>query len=96
MVGDVLLLVSARVWKDLSPEERETITRLMARHLDGAIDTYISKEADWLLAVEGTGTNIVEADASFFQDAIAQWEAIWSEKAPALATLRKVADETRQ
>ncbi|WP_425089763.1 TRAP transporter substrate-binding protein [Stappia sp.] len=92
MVG----LVSARVWKDLSPEERETITRLMARHLDGAIDTYISKEADWLLAVEGTGTNIVEADASFFQDAIAQWEAIWSEKAPALATLRKVADETRQ
>ena len=91
MVG----LVSAKVWQGLSEEDRKTVAELMKRHLDGAIDTYVQKEAEWLLSIEGTGKTVVEADAAFFADAIAKWEAIWTEKAPALAGLRKVAEETR-
>ncbi|WP_417769022.1 TRAP transporter substrate-binding protein [Stappia sp.] len=91
MVG----LVSARVWQTLPEEDRAMIGKLMARHLDGAIDTYVQKEGDWLLSVEGTGRTIVEADAVFFADAIGKWEAIWNEKAPVLKDLRKVAEETR-
>lgn len=91
MVG----LVSAKVWKDLSKEDREMISTIMAKHLDGVIDTYVEKEAGWLKDVEGTGKTYKEVDASFFESAIGDWEATWSEKAPALADLKKVAEDTK-
>ncbi|MEM9524495.1 MAG: TRAP transporter substrate-binding protein [Pseudomonadota bacterium] len=91
MVG----LVSARVWAGLPAEDRAMIRDLMARHVDSTIDSYVAKEAGWLKRIAGTGRTYTKVDASFFGDAIEQWNAIWSEKAPSLDALRAVAAETR-
>ena len=90
MVG----LVSAKVWAGLSDDDRAMIGELMAKHVDSTIDSYIEKEAGWLEQIEGTGKTYTKVDASFFGDAIDQWNTIWSEKAASLEKLRAVAAET--
>ncbi len=90
MVG----LVSARVWAGLSDEDRAMIGELMAKHVDSTIDSYVAKEAGWLEQIAGTGKTYTKVDASFFGDAIDQWNATWSEKAASLDALRAVAAET--
>ena len=90
MVG----LVSGRVWAGLSEEERSMIGELMARHVDSTIDTYIEKDPIWLEQVRDTGRTYVEVDEDFFADAVAKWNAIWSERSASLDDLRKVAAET--
>lgn len=91
MVG----LVSARVWAGLSEEDRAMIGELIAKHVDGTIDSYVAKEAGWLEQIEGTGKAFKKVDAAFFGSAIDDWNAIWSEKAPSLDALRAVAAETK-
>ena len=91
MVG----LVSGRVWASLSAEDRAMIGELMARHVDSTIDSYLEKEAGWLEQISGTGKTYVEVDASFFGDAIEQWNAIWSTKAESLDVLRETAANTQ-
>lgn len=92
MVG----LISARVFAGLSEEDQNTIRELMAAAVDGALQTYVESDEGWLEQIEGTGITYIEADASFFGDAVAEWEATWEEIAPdALATLRGVAEATR-
>jgi TRAP-type transport system periplasmic protein len=90
MVG----LVSARVWAGLSEDDRALIGELMAKHLDGTIDSYIAKEAGWLETIEATDTNYLRVDASFFGSAVDDWNAIWADKAPSLVALRDVAAQT--
>jgi tripartite ATP-independent transporter DctP family solute receptor len=90
MVG----LVSARVWAELSEEDRAMVGELMAKHVDSTIDTYIANEQDWLDQIEGTGKNYQRVGAEFFGDAIEEWNAIWSEKTTALDALRLAAEET--
>lgn len=90
MVG----LVSARVWAGLSEDDRMMIADLMAKHVDGTIDSYIEREAGWLAQIEATEITYRVVDESFFGDAIEQWNAIWAEKAPSLDALRTVAAET--
>ena len=92
MVG----LVSGRVWAGLSAEDRALITELMQKHLDIALDTYVEKDPEWMAMVEAEDGVIYErAGADFFAEAVAQWEEIWSERAPILSELRAVADATR-
>ncbi|RBI83711.1 C4-dicarboxylate ABC transporter substrate-binding protein [Rhodosalinus halophilus] len=92
MVG----LVSARVWSQLSEEERATIAELMARHIDGTIDSYIAKDEEWLAQVEGTGKPFMEVGPDFFGEAISEWEAIWGPKSGTLDMLREVAADTAE
>jgi hypothetical protein len=91
MVG----LVSAKVWASLSEEDRALVKELMAKHVDSTIDSYVEKEAGWLEQIEGTGKTYTLVDASFFGDAIDQWNTIWSEKATSLDDLRAIAAETK-
>ena len=91
MVG----LVSARVWAGLSEDDRAMVGELMAKHVDSTIDSYVAKEAGWLEQIAGTGKTYTKVDASFFGDAVDQWNAIWSEKAASLSDLRAVAAETK-
>jgi len=91
MVG----LVSARVWAGLSEEDRALIAELMAKHVDGTIDSYVEKEAAWLEQIEGTGKAYKKVEADFFGDAIEEWNAIWSEKTSSLSALRETAAATR-
>ncbi|MEM9585102.1 MAG: TRAP transporter substrate-binding protein [Pseudomonadota bacterium] len=90
MVG----LVSAKVWAGLSEEDRMMIGDLMAKHVDSTIDSYVAKEAGWLEQIAGTGKTYTKVDASFFGDAIDQWNTIWSEKTSSLDALRATASET--
>lgn len=91
MVG----LVSARVWAGLSEDDRAMIGELIAKYVDGTIDSYVAKEAGWLEQIKGTGKAYKKVDASFFGSAIEDWNAIWSKKAPSLDALRTVAAETK-
>ncbi|WP_025897119.1 TRAP transporter substrate-binding protein [Sneathiella glossodoripedis] len=92
MVG----LVSARVWKGLSEEDRAVISNLMAKHVDSTIDTYIAKEQGWLNQIRDTGKKFVAVDKSFFTSAVDQWNAAWAKKSPSLGPLRKVAADTAE
>ncbi|MEX0308026.1 MAG: TRAP transporter substrate-binding protein [Ruegeria sp.] len=91
MVG----LVSAKVWAGLSEEDRAMIGDLMAKHVDSTIDAYVANEAGWLEQIEGTGKAYKKVDASFFGDAIEEWNGIWSEKTSSLDALRQTAAETK-
>ncbi|MEM9106491.1 MAG: TRAP transporter substrate-binding protein [Pseudomonadota bacterium] len=91
MVG----LVSARVWAELSEEDRAMIGELMAKHVDSTIDSYVDKEAGWLEQIEGTGKTYKKVDASFFGDAIDEWNGIWAEKTSSLDALRQTAADTK-
>lgn len=95
MMFPMVALVSAKVWAGLSAEDRSLIGELMARHVDSTIDTYVAKEAGWLEQIEGTGKTYFKVDADFFGGAVEQWNATWASKAPALASLREIAVETR-
>ncbi|WP_420547945.1 TRAP transporter substrate-binding protein [Curvivirga sp.] len=87
MVG----LVSAKVWKNLSKDERAQISEIMGKHLDGVIDSYVSMEGPWLDKMNNVGVNVIKVGPEFFSGAIADWEKTWGPKAPALEALRKEA-----
>lgn len=91
MVG----LVSARVWAGLSEEDRAMVGDLMAKHVDGTIDSYVEKEAGWLDQIKATGKTYTKVDASFFGGAIDEWNAIWSQKTSSLDALRATAAATK-
>lgn len=92
MVG----LVSGRVWAGLPEEDRALISELLAEAVDSSIDVYVEMDPKWMAEVEGTGTTHLKVSPEFFSEATAEWEATWSGKAPALETLRAVAEETRE
>lgn len=91
MVG----LVSAKVWAGLSEEDRAMVGELMSKHVDSTIDSYVAKEAGWLEQIEGTGKTFKKVDASFFGDAIDEWNGIWAEKTSSLDALRQTAADTK-
>ncbi len=93
MVG----LVSARVWAGLSEEDRALISEHMGAAVDGVLSTYVERDAGWQEEIRAFDVTYIEADRDFFGDAVAEWEGIWEERAgEALATLRGVADATRE
>ena len=91
MVG----LVSAKVWAGMSEADRIMVRTLMAKHVDSTIDSYIEKESGWIEQIKSTDTTFIKVDASFFDEAISNWNDIWSQKTPALAALRATADKTK-
>jgi len=87
MVG----IVSAKVWKDLSKEDRDMIGSLMAKHVDSTIDSFVAGEAKFLEEVKKTDATIKVVDPDFFGTVTDQWNAIWSKRAPSLKDLREEA-----
>lgn len=92
MVG----VVSGRVWRELSAEDRELIETTMAEHLENVLAGFQAMDAAQEEEIRQLDLNIVEADAEFFSEAIAEWEATWAEKAPMLEALREEAERLRQ
>ncbi|MBE0489734.1 MAG: TRAP transporter substrate-binding protein [Halomonas sp.] len=92
MVG----VVSGRVWRELSAEDRELIETTMAEHLENVLSGFQAMDAAQEEEIRGLDLDIVEADAEFFSEAIAEWEATWAEKAPMLEALREEAERLRQ
>lgn len=92
MVG----VVSGRVWRELSAEDRELIETTMAEHLENVLSGFQEMDAAQEEEIRQLDLNIVEADAEFFSEAIAEWEATWADKAPMLEALREEAERLRQ
>lgn len=92
MVG----IVSAKVWAGMSDDDRKMIGDLMAKHVDGTIDSYIAKEQEWLDQIKATGKKYEVVGPDFFGKAVDDWNATWSEKSSALGALREVASQTAQ
>lgn len=91
MVG----VVSGRVWRELSDEDRTLIQSTMKAHLDSVIDRFQAQEKDQEAQLRQLDINISEADRGKFADAIETWEATWSQKAGALQALRNAAAEIK-
>ena len=73
----------------MSDTDKEVIGRLMAKHLDSIIDTYIELEPTFLEEVQKTNANVKIYDTSFFGAAASGWADIWAAKSQgALDTLR--------
>jgi tripartite ATP-independent transporter DctP family solute receptor len=91
MVG----VVSGRVWRGLGEEDRAQIQSIMKAHLDSVIDRFQAQEKDQEQQLRQLDISISEAGRDEFTDVIADWEAIWSEKASSLQDLRKAAAEIK-
>jgi len=91
MVG----VVSGRVWRELSDEDRTLIQTTMKAHLDSVIDRFQAQEKDQERQLRQLDINISEADRGKFADAIETWEATWSQKAGGLSDLRRAAAEIK-
>lgn len=91
MMWPMVGVVSARVWKTMSPEERKRITTLMGKRLSETMDAYLVKEVEWDKEVRASGKTVKDVNADFFREAVDNWEKKWSARSPALADLRKAA-----
>ncbi len=88
MVG----IVSGRTWRDLSADERKTVSELMRKHLDVVLDKTEEIERAFLPQLkEKEGLEVLEVGQEFYGDALAEWEKIWLPQAPAIPALRKEA-----
>ncbi|PVA12045.1 C4-dicarboxylate ABC transporter substrate-binding protein [Pelagivirga sediminicola] len=92
MVG----LVSAKVWKDMSEEDRAMISELMKARLDEVVETFIVKDTEWLGMVKDAGATYKEVGPDFFGDVPAEWDKIWAEKSAVLGDMRAAADASAE
>ncbi|WP_417794000.1 TRAP transporter substrate-binding protein [Terasakiella pusilla] len=91
MMFPMIGLVSAKVWKGLSKQEREIISSSMEQQLNQVIDTYVTLEGPWLDEAKDLNVKVLAPGQDFFSAAQAQWEKKWGKKAPILKELRKEA-----
>ena len=96
MMFPVVGIMSGKVWAGLSDDDKVAIGDLVHQHLDATIDAYVERDPEWLAEVKAAeGVTFVEGAADSFAEANAKWDAIWSERAPFLATMRQIAEQTR-
>ncbi|MGY6634909.1 MAG: TRAP transporter substrate-binding protein [Alkalilacustris sp.] len=90
----MVAVVSARVWAQLSPEDRAMIEEAMQLHCDRTIDRFVDEEgakldrlrdAPGIVISEGVGPE-------FFGDIVARWDAEWGARTPYVARLRALVD----
>lgn len=91
MVG----VVSGRVWKDLSQDERKLLQTSMRKQLDMVIDHFQQQEGQQERQLRALDINIEEASKEDFATAISDWEKVWSNKATSLPNLRQAATEIK-
>lgn len=89
MVG----LVSARIWQGMSTEDRKLIGDLMGKHLDSTLEDYSQLESKWLADLKKTDVVVKPIDVGFFDDAIKEWESIWSRKSNSVDSLKAEANK---
>ncbi|MGO2355284.1 MAG: TRAP transporter substrate-binding protein [Marinomonas foliarum] len=87
MVG----VVSGRVWKTLSNEDKALIRSNMKDQLDGIIGRFQDQEKYQEKEMRNLDITITEGNADDFSDAIKVWEETWSRKSKMLPELRAAA-----
>lgn len=96
MMWPVVGVVSARVWRTLSDEDKQSIQELMSEHLEETAALYSIKEREWTEALKATGKPVKEVGPEFFAEVNAQWEEKWSKQSPLLKDLRAVSIDIKQ
>lgn len=97
MMFPVVGLISARLWQQMSAEDRKLISETARKHLHSLFKTYATVEGEMLKNIQNTNKlKIVKAGPEFFGDVPAKWEKIWLERTPVLAELRKEAAENKK
>ena len=81
-------VMSGKTWLALAEDERELVSRLLRKHLDRVMSAYVAKEREWETAISEAGVELIEVGPEFFGTSLDEWEAIWSERAPTLSTLK--------
>lgn len=91
MMFPALALLSGKTWLRLSEKERNLFQRLMRKHLDLVIDSYLEKEKQWEADLLRAGVNITRIDSGFFGDTVSLWETKWATQVPEITKLKRVA-----
>lgn len=91
MMFPMIGLVSVARWRTLDPELRALVTSLMNEHFDRIAATYVDAELEYESELRASGIEVRAVGPEFFGPALAEWEAIWLEKAPVLVSLRRLA-----
>jgi TRAP-type C4-dicarboxylate transport system substrate-binding protein len=87
MVG----LVSAARWRTLDDDTRQLLTDVMNEHFERIIATYVDAEAEYEANLREAGVDVRSVGPEFFGPVLDQWEAKWTELAPVLIELRRIA-----
>jgi tripartite ATP-independent transporter DctP family solute receptor len=87
MVG----LVSAARWRTLDNDTRQLLTDVMNEHFERIIATYVDAEAEYEANLREAGVDVRSVGPEFFGPVLDQWEAKWTELAPVLIELRRIA-----
>ena len=90
----MVALVSARVWAQLSEEDREIVREAVQIHCDRTIDRFVAEEDSKLATLqEVEGLTITEdVGPEFFGDIVERWDAEWAEQTPYVERLRTLVD----
>ena len=94
----MVALVSARVWNELSEEDRAIVEEATQMHCDSTIDRFVAEEDDKLATLhEAEGLTITEdVGAAFFGDIVARWDAEWDDVTPYVGYLREFVADLRE
>lgn len=89
MLFPMVVLVAGRTWAGLSDADKAMLSELGAARGAAVLDEQAEREnaAFETLSAE-EGVNVGAADPDFYASAIAEWEAIWLERAPLITELR--------
>lgn len=89
MLFPMVVLVAGRTWAGLSDADKAMLSELGAARGSAVLDEQATRENaafETLSAEEGVSVGM--ADPDFYASAIAEWEAIWLERAPLITELR--------
>ncbi|KPQ05883.1 MAG: TRAP-type C4-dicarboxylate transport system, periplasmic component [Rhodobacteraceae bacterium HLUCCA12] len=91
----MVALVSARVWADLSEEDRTMIGDAIQTHCDRTIDRFVEEEDGKLERLREEDDIEITDDVGpeFFGDIVERWDAEWAEQTPYVARLRELVAE---
>ncbi|MBQ2262966.1 MAG: TRAP transporter substrate-binding protein [Loktanella sp.] len=91
----MVALVSARVWADISEEDRTLISSAIQLHCDRTIDRFVDEEEGKLDRLRAdSGISITDnVGPEFFGDIVERWDSTWAEQTPYVARLRDLVAE---
>lgn len=91
----MVAVVSARVWAQLSEDDRALIAQATQTHCDRTIDRFVAEEEGKLERLRAVPGIVITEDVGpeFFGDIVARWDAEWSGRTPYVARLRALVAE---
>lgn len=96
MIFPMVGIVSAKVWAQLSDEDKALIQESMKAHLNQVIEKFAAQEKDQEKQLRELKLTVTEANRETFNDAVNQWEGVWAEKSKgALSILKQVVEKNR-